>query len=171
MQTIFREIKSKIIFKKRINPNFPAHVHDDIELTYTKHGRGTAYCDGKKYTLTDGKWFLAFPNQVHHYADCADGEYWVLIMKPFDLLRYGQIFMKGVPDSAVYRFENGQDDGVGFLLETACREYDRDGYSDVIYTVTEVAGMSGFLTIRTFNRAFLKKYGISPSAYRKQQSE
>ena len=39
------------------------------------------------------------------------------------------------------------------------------------YTVTEVASMSGFPTIRTFNRAFLKKHGISPSAYRKQQSE
>lgn len=261
MQTIFREIKSKIIFDKKSNPDFPAHVHDDIELVYTKHGRGTAYCDGKKYTLTDGTWFLAFPNQVHHYADCADGEYWVLIMKPFDLLRYGQVFMKGVPDSAVYCFENGQDDALGFLLETAYREYDRDGYSDVIaayltvifgkllpffsvkkadfsretvlmilqyctahykeeltvasvadgldlsrscvshifstrmsmnfcnyinllrlaeaekllsnknYTVTEVAGMSGFSTIRTFNRAFLKKHGISPSAYRKQQRE
>jgi AraC-like DNA-binding protein len=39
------------------------------------------------------------------------------------------------------------------------------------YTITEIAGMSGFSTIRTFNRAFLKKYGISPSAYRKQLSE
>lgn len=261
MQTIFREIKSKIIFQQKTNPDFPAHVHDDIELVYTKHGRGTAYCDGKKYTLADGTWFLAFPNQVHHYADCADGEYWVLIMKPFDLLRYGQIFMKGVPNSAVYRFENGQDDGLESLLEIACREYVRDGYSDVIaayltvvfgkllpfftvekvdfsretvlrilqyctahykedltvtsvaesldlsrscvshifstrismnfcdyinllrlaeaekilnnksYTITEIAGMSGFSTIRTFNRAFLKKYGISPSAYRKRQSE
>ena len=261
MQPIFREIKSKIIFRKCTNPDFPAHVHDDIELVYTKHGQGTAYCDGKKYTLRDGTWFLAFPNQVHHYADCADGEYWVLIMKPFDLLRYGEVFMKGVPDSAVHCFEDGNDDALGFLLEIACREYDRDGYSDVIaayltvifgkllpffsvrkaefsretvlkilqyctahykeeltvasvadgldlsrscvshifstrmsmnfcnyinllrlseaekllnnknYTVTEVASMSGFPTIRTFNRAFLKKHGISPSAYRKQQSE
>lgn len=258
MQAIFREIKSKIIFHQKTNPNFPAHVHDDIELLYTQKGRGTAYCDGKKYTLADGTWFLAFPNQVHHYADCADGEYWVLIMKPFELLRYGQIFLKGVPDSAVYRFEKGQDDGLEYLLKIACQEHVRDGYSDVIaayltvifgkllpffsvkkmefsretvlkilqyctthykenltvasvadslsisrscvshifstrismnfcdyinslrlaeaekilnnknYTVTEVAGMSGFSTIRTFNRAFLKKHGISPSAYRKQ---
>lgn len=261
MQTIFREIKSNIIFRKSTNPDFPAHVHDDIELVYTKHGGGTAFCDGKKYALTDGTWFLAFPNQAHHYADCVDGEYWILIIKPSELLRYGQIFMKGVPESAVCCFENGQDDTLGFLLETACREYDRDGYSDVIaayltvvfgkllpfysvkkaefsretvlkilqyctahykedltvasvadsldlsrscvshifsarlamsfcdyinalrlaesekllknksYTITEIANMSGFPTIRTFNRAFLKKYGISPSAYRKQLSE
>lgn len=261
MHAIFREIKPKIIFKKRKNLDFPAHVHDDIELVYTKHGQGTAYCDGKKYTLSDDTWFLAFPNQVHHYADCADGEYWILIIKPFDLLRYGQIFMKGAPDSAVCCFENGQDDGLGFLLETAGGEYERDGYSDVIaayltvvfgkllplysvkkmafsretvlnilqyctahykedltvalvadnldlsrscvshifsarismnfcdyinslrlaeaekllnnksYTITEIANVSGFPTIRTFNRAFLKKYGISPSTYRKQLSE
>ncbi len=35
------------------------------------------------------------------------------------------------------------------------------------YSVTEIAGMVGFSTIRTFNRAFLKKHGISPSRYRK----
>ena len=36
------------------------------------------------------------------------------------------------------------------------------------YSVTEVAGLSGFPTIRTFNRAFLKKHGVSPSVYRKE---
>ena len=35
------------------------------------------------------------------------------------------------------------------------------------YTVTEVANMTGFPTIRTFNRAFRKKHGLSPLAYRK----
>lgn len=257
MQEIFREIKPEIVFLTRENPEFPAHIHDEIELIYTKCGQGTAYCDGKKYTLTDGTWFLVFPNQVHRYETCADGEYWVLIMKPSELLRYEQVFMKGVPINALCHFESGQDDGLGYLLEAAYKEYRRDGYSDVIaayltvvfgkllshfslekerfsqntalnilqycaahykedltvrsvaeslgiscscvshvfsarfsmsfcdyinsrrlaeaekllknknYTVTEVANLSGFPTIRTFNRAFLKKYGCSPSAYRK----
>jgi len=34
------------------------------------------------------------------------------------------------------------------------------------YTITEVANLSGFPTIRTFNRVFLKKHGVSPSVYR-----
>ena len=34
-------------------------------------------------------------------------------------------------------------------------------------TITEISDLSGFSTIRTFNRAFLKRYGISPSEYRK----
>ncbi|MBR3961255.1 MAG: helix-turn-helix transcriptional regulator, partial [Clostridia bacterium] len=36
------------------------------------------------------------------------------------------------------------------------------------YSITEISYMSGFSTIRTFNRAFVKCYGKSPSAYRKE---
>ena len=35
------------------------------------------------------------------------------------------------------------------------------------YTVTEIAQIAGFPTVRTFNRVFLKQYGVSPSVYRK----
>lgn len=35
------------------------------------------------------------------------------------------------------------------------------------YSITEISYISGFSTIRTFNRAFLKRYGVCPSAYRK----
>ena len=35
------------------------------------------------------------------------------------------------------------------------------------YTVAEIADMTGFNTIRTFNSAFLKNTGVSPTAYRK----
>lgn len=35
------------------------------------------------------------------------------------------------------------------------------------YSITEIAAMTGFNTLRSFNRAFLKKTGISPSQYRK----
>ncbi len=257
MQQIFRETKSRISFWRTTAPNFPAHIHDDIELVYTKRGGGTAYCDGKKYTLTDNSWFLVFPNQVHRYAEFTTGEYTVLILKPSDLLRYQQVFMEGMPENAVCSFAPGEDDGLDSLLDRAFREYARDGYSDVIaayltalfgklirsysiekvslprdnvlkilqycvknykeqitvgsvaealsvsrscvshifstrigmnfcdyinslrlteaeellrnknYPVTEVASLCGFPTIRTFNRAFLKKHGISPSAYRR----
>ena len=257
MKEIFREVKSRISFQTRTNPDFPAHIHDDIELVYTKQGSGTAYCDGKKYTLTDNSWFLVFPNQVHHYVDFVPGDYLVLIIKPFDLLWYQDSFINGVPVSALHQFPGETDDGLGTLLETAHREYVRDGFSQVIaayltamfgkllpcypirkaelpqtnllrilqyctrhykedltvesvakhlsisrscvshlfsshismnfcdyinslrlkeaeallsnqnFSITEVSGLSGFPTIRTFNRAFLKKHGISPSAYRK----
>lgn len=36
-------------------------------------------------------------------------------------------------------------------------------------TITEIAYESGFATIRTFNRAFKKKFGISPHEYKKKK--
>ena len=35
------------------------------------------------------------------------------------------------------------------------------------HSITEISYLCGFSTIRTFNRAFIKRYGLSPSAYRK----
>ena len=35
-------------------------------------------------------------------------------------------------------------------------------------SVTEIAGYTGFLSISSFNKAFKKSFGLSPSAYRKQ---
>lgn len=255
MEKIFREIKSQIYFQKRNSINFPAHIHDDIELVVVKSGNGTAWCDGKPYELTNGAWFLVFPNQVHRYADFQDGDYYVLILKPSDLLRYQQVFRTGAPGNAAQSFQD--DDGLTFLLESALREYRRDGFSEVIaayltalfgkllphfpvikssfhrdnvlkileycsahykedltvesvaaqlqlsrscvshifsdrisisfsdyvnslrlseatdilsnqdYSITEVANLSGFPTIRTFNRAFRKHFGMTPTTYRK----
>ncbi len=39
---------------------------------------------------------------------------------------------------------------------------------DKSYSIADVASLSGFSTIRTFNRAFLKQFGTTPSEYRKQ---
>ncbi len=256
MEHIFREIKSQFYFRQRNSIDFPAHIHDDIELVFVEKGNGTAWCDGKPYTLTDGTWFLVFPNQVHRYTDFALGNYYVLILKPSDLLRYQQIFRTGAPQCAAYCLQD--DIRLSFLLKTALQDYQEDGYSEVIaayltalfgkllpyfpveksgfhrdnvlkileycsthykedltvesvasqlqlsrscvshifsdrismsfsdyinslrlseatetlknqnYTITEIANLSGFPTIRTFNRAFQKHYGMTPSEYRKK---
>ena len=86
MQKVFREIKIKLQFSKEISLNFSAHIHEDIELIYVKSGGGIAFCDGKKYILSENSFFLVFPNQVHHYTECVLGEYIVLIIKPSSLL-------------------------------------------------------------------------------------
>ena len=39
------------------------------------------------------------------------------------------------------------------------------------HSITDVASMSGFGTLRTFNRAFIKQMGESPSAYRKRRND
>lgn len=255
MEKIFREVKSQFYFRKRSSIDYPAHIHDDIELVFVNSGNGTAWCDGKPYKLTDGAWFLVFPNQVHRYADFEEGEYYVLILKPSDLLRYQQVFRTGAPGNAAQSFQ--EDNNLTFLLESALQEYQKNGFNDVIaayltalfgkllphfpvlktgfqrdnvlnileycaahykedlsvdsvaeqlrlsrscvshifsdrismsfndyinslrlreakeilknrdFSITEAASLSGFPTIRTFNRAFQKHYGMTPSAYRK----
>lgn len=256
METVFREIRSRIIFENRSFLNFPAHIQEDIELVFTKKGGGNAYCDGKKYVLRENSAFLVFPNQVHHYSECNGGEYVIIIIKPSDLLGYAKVFEECTPVSALHVFSDG-DDGIFDLINTAMQEFERDGFDTVIsayltalfgkllkrfeinkskgasdtvskiltycaahyketitvdqvaknvhlsrstvchifgkrlninfcdyinslrlteavrllknenYSITEVSYMSGFPTVRTFNRAFQKQYGISPSKFRK----
>lgn len=260
MQKIFREFKSEIIFKYSQELDFPAHIHEDIELVYVKRGSGTAFCDGKKYTLSENSFFITFPNQVHSYKDCENGEYILLIIKPHELLDFNNAFLEGTPVFALWSFKEDNDDNTVYLLKSALNEYIRDGYSAIIkayltaffgkllkfyeigkssvnydtvlkilnyctehykenisvdsvskelnvsrssvshifssrlsinfcdyinslrltdavhmlknkkYSITEISYMSGFSTIRTFNRAFIKRYGMSPSAYRKNEN-
>ncbi len=259
MQKIFREIKDKLIFNNESELNFPAHIHDDIELVFVKKGGGTAYCDGKKYILSENSFFLVFPNQVHHYIDCPKGEYVLIIIKPSVLRSFKGVFEEGVPSSALWHFEQNCDDNIVCLLDMAIKDYIRYGDSLIIeaylaalfgkllnfytiektrtspqtilqilqycaahykenitvhsvaetlhisrstishifssrlsinfcdyinslrlieaeqllknknYSITEISYLCGFSTIRTFNRAFLKRYGISPSDFRKSK--
>ncbi len=258
MANLYREIRKEIQFEKRTRPlDYVVHIHEEIELVYIKKGTGIAYCDGKKYTLSENTFFCVFPNQIHHYAEFTEGEYLLLIVKPSRLLAYNDVFTKNTPISAVWQFEGNIDNNLVYLFETAFDEFERDGYSSVIeayftalfgkllrmydiqksqtaqdtvlsilqycadhykesiteddiakhvqvsrscvshifssrlcinfcdyinslrlvdawnmlhgnnYTITEISNAAGFPTIRTFNRAFLKRYGVSPSEYRK----
>jgi len=255
LENIFRQVRAKIEFRHQSSVDYPAHIHEDMELIYVKKGSCTAVCDGRKYTLTQNTCFLAFPNQVHHYTGCKPGEYYVLILKPSRLLSYGEVFLEGAPVSAVC----SPEPKTVYLLEAAYQEFREDGYSKIIaayltamfghllkhyciegggirpdtvlqilnfcaghyrenisvadiagqlhisrssvshifsarlgihfcdyinalrltdatellknenYSITQIAEKCGFPTIRTFNRAFAKQYGMSPSAYKKQR--
>lgn len=82
MENYFRERKTKLYFSKDDNVNFPLHIHDSIELVYVIDGGGSAFCNGKSYTLTDGNLFLIFPEQAHSFSNCTDGTYILLILSP-----------------------------------------------------------------------------------------
>lgn len=133
MNTIFREVKTRLRLTVNPNINFPAHIHDDLELVYVLRGGGYAYCDGQKYPLSQGQLFLAFPNQIHSYAGCDDGEYALLIVKPSRLLYLTEIFRQTLPVSPVC---NGSP-VLQRLLEDVLEEFRTHGDS---YTV------DGYLT-------------------------
>lgn len=129
MEKTFREIKQQITFFSTTQLDFPAHIHEDLELIYVKKSGGVACCDGKSYPLTAHSFFLTFPNQVHHYTDTASGEYILLILKPSVLLGKSDVFIKGYPTSSLC---TNADDRTVTLLEMALDEFEQNGYSTVI---------------------------------------
>lgn len=259
-EKVFKEINDisgTLHFRYAKKVDFFAHIHEDIELIYVKKGEVSAFCNGTKYTLCDNSFFMVFPNQIHSYTDSVCGDYIVLKINPAQLLAFNNIFFEGEPISALWHFNEGEDDNTAYLIQTALEEFIRDGYSPIIdgyltalfgklfkfykiekckvqrdtvfrilqycsehykehitvgnvatdlslsrstvshifssylginfceyinslrlseaelllknmnYSITEISNISGFSDIRTFNRSFLKRHGVSPSVYRK----
>lgn len=254
MKAFFRESRRKIHFFKTVNPDFPAHLHEEIELLYVKDGCCTAFADGKEYTVKKNKFFISFPNQVHSYKNSKKGEYLCVVVKPSQLYHYASSFGDLLPLNAVIPLtENGDEE---YLFYEAFNEYNQNGENSIVIcyltllfgkllkqcelkksdvsqdsissiltycanhykenisvedisnalhisrshisrlfssrirmnfcdyinslrlvdaanmlgnenaSITEIAYASGFSTLRTFNRAFLKYYGVTPSQYK-----
>lgn len=128
MNGTFREVNTRLYLSKDSNVNFPAHIHDDVELVYVIEGSGTAFCDGKHYTLSANSIFLVFPEQIHSYSGFTDGAYILLIIKPSRLLYLEEHLRESVPEDA-----HCQGDTVLFrLLQDALTEYRSAGDSYVV---------------------------------------
>lgn len=259
MKPFFREAKKKIEFFKTNNPDYPAHLHEEIELLYVKYGFCTAFVDGREYTVNENEFFISFPNQVHSYKESKKGEYLCVIVKPSQLYHYTSAFGDMLPKNAVVSIPKA--DNEEYLFYEAYNEYKEKGESSIVVCyltllfgkllkryeleksdlsqdtissilnycanhykenvsvddlsrvlhisrshisrlfstrinmnfcdyinslrlidaanmlgnentpITEIAYKSGFSTLRTFNRAFLKRYGVSPSEYKKQATK
>lgn len=150
---IFREVKKDFDFFTAYRLDYTTHIHESIELIFVKRGGGMAFCNGKKYILTENSFFLVFPNKIHRYEECLPGEYIILIVKPSVLLKYSDIFLKGEPVSALHTFENEKDDNIIYLLETALKEFNRDGRSSIIdaYLTAFFGKLIKFYTINKCN--------------------
>lgn len=257
MSVAYREIKNAIQFELVDNIDYEAHIHEDIEIMFSRKGSGYTHCNGKKFLLKENSFFISFPNQVHYYSDSTMGEFILLVVKPSQLLSYTEIFEEYEPVSSIYYHDESSGDNIVDLFERTFYEYMRDGESPVIdayltaffgkllkglelvkktepsdfaaqiikycsthykenislqtiadnlhisrstvshifskkiamnfceyinslrlleackllknneLSITEVSQQSGFSTIRTFNRAFIKQYGTTPTEYRK----
>lgn len=102
MNSAFREINTQPYFAIDSNINFPVHIHDDMELVYVIEGSGTAFCDGKHYTLSANSIFLVFPEQIHSYSGFTDGSYILLVINPSRLLYVEEILRNFIPENAHY---------------------------------------------------------------------
>lgn len=259
MYPVFRENKSRIQIASGGNPNYPPHLHEELELIYMQKGSGIGFCNGDAYPLSEGDFFLVFPNQVHFYSDFAsDSASMLLVAKPtfFNLRLFS--FGDRLPLSARYKsqetdrnlirmleigfeefYKNAPTDVVSSILSAALEmlltryefadttadsrcalriiRYCKAHYQEELtveqiardlhisrshishtfndklkisfpeylhslrlneavqllrkgdHTITEVAQLAGFQTIRTFNRSFLKHFGLSPRQFLKER--
>jgi len=100
MDKFFREVRTKPYFSRDDDINFATHIHDDLEIVYVLRGGGTAFCDGNAYTLEPGDIFAVFPEQIHSYINCLEGEYILLVVNPSRLLYLEDFIRSRVPVSA-----------------------------------------------------------------------
>lgn len=128
MNGTFREVNTRLYLSKDSNVNFPAHIHDDVELVYVIEGNGTAFCDGKHYALSTNSLFLVFPEQIHSYSGFTDGAYILLVIKPSRLLYLEDLLRESVPEDAHYP----GDAMLSRLLHDALAEYRSVGDSYVV---------------------------------------
>lgn len=101
MDKFFREVRKKLYFSRDDNINFATHIHDDIEIIHVIRGGGTAFCDGTQYTLEPGNIFMVFPEQIHSYINCPDGEYILLVINPSRLLHLEAFIRNKIPVNAL----------------------------------------------------------------------
>ncbi len=237
------------------------HLHRELELVCLLEGETVTYVDSVRDVLRTGDVFLTFPNQIHFYESQGTEKYLIFIIKPDLMPDLMDVFLSGVPSSAIIRGAANQPQIRALfdsLAELCSASQDNDfaatrrrGYllalfsellsqmmvtrlsvgdsgalrsivafceknfsenlslslleerlhlnkyyishlfseklgmrfNDYVnslrvseacrylagsdYSITEISEIVGFNTLRTFNRAFMKQMGMSPSEYRR----
>lgn len=249
-----RHFESKAYIARSKGIDFPASIHDNIEMVFVEEGSVTATCNNKKYFLGKNDLFIVFPNQLHSYTDSVksgDSRYHVFLAPPSKISQYADILHKKEPVCPVvnlndenlinamkiaehyylfgtesvlsdlisavfgivlakfeltsrttphdrlsrllfYCHENFTEPitvnrisqelkiskshisrifskslGVSFndYINTLRLERAVSLFKDDKYSITDISSLSGFNSIRTFNYAFKKKYGTSPTQF------
>lgn len=81
------------------------HLHKEVEIIYVLNGSASAFADNKRYELIKGDFFIAFPNQIHHYQNEAPGEFVLLIAKSDLLIGLKSLLNNNIPEKNILHFE------------------------------------------------------------------
>lgn len=108
----------------RNNLDFPLHLQNAIEVVVMTSGQSTAICGSKRYLLSEGDLFVAFPNQVHGFENSGRSTGYVLIVPVSpNLSAYHALLEQKVPAEPVIRKEALTDSNLVTLMEMACQEW------------------------------------------------
>ena len=79
------------------------HLHRELELVCLLEGETVTYADSVRDVLRAGDVFLTFPNQIHFYESRGIEKYLIFIIKPDLMPDLMDVFLSGVPSSAIIR--------------------------------------------------------------------
>lgn len=120
----YYERRNGFYFDSHVNElDFPAHIHNEVEIVFLREGSSTARC-GKDYVhLSAGDIFVVFPNQIHSYENSRDtlNYLWILPIKPC-LSPFAHIFSKQVPEHSCIRKGTWEQTGLLQLVEQAYKD-------------------------------------------------
>lgn len=103
------------------NPNFPPHLHDNIEIALIINGEGDAVCEGKHYHLKNGDIFITYPNQLHSYENfpiIKDGVAYLFLIQPSSLSQHNKLINSKIPISSVTQSEHFEK--IVSIMQIAC---------------------------------------------------
>ena len=82
------------------------HLHKEVEIIYVLSGTASAFADNKRYELAKGDFFIAFPNQIHHYQNDLPGEFVLLISKSDLLIGLKSLLNNNIPETNVLHIKD-----------------------------------------------------------------
>lgn len=99
---IFYYIDSTRWYRKH-SLSYGPHWHSDIEVVLMQKGESAAFVGSNKYTLTENSLFIAFPNQMHSYADITSEEqkYKVFIFPTSFIFNFEERFQGLIPENPI----------------------------------------------------------------------
>lgn len=82
------------------------HLHNHIELAIVLKGRTMAFADDKGGVLCESHAFIAFPNQVHYFADdFGDFDHVLFIFPANKIASFNKIFSKKTPVQPIVKID------------------------------------------------------------------
>ena len=107
-------------FSRKPNLDYPAHVHNAVEIVIMEQGHSTVISGKDRYRLEAGDIFVSFPNQIHGYENSTDYKGYVLILPIHpNLTPYRSFLLEQVPVDPFLRKGQWEHTGILTLIRMA----------------------------------------------------
>jgi len=122
--------KKETKLEMHLNPklDFPEHLHQHIEILFTKGSCIEVTVAEERKTLSDGDIAIVFPGQIHSYRCLREGASLIVLFDPSLLETYTHTIRKFLPESAFLQAETVSSDiSLAFerLMSFICTEGSR----------------------------------------------